>query len=127
MVISILMRCAVNHYNYPEKKTLFLNYFLMKPLFTIHSTVSLRALLSVPWAPNGSSGFPPMFSSGSDFSSGTYDDNASQRKWKKLRSLDRGTENCVVFAGCQCVWVSVMRQRTQDTELTEYSCSSSDA
>lgn len=30
-------------------------------------------------------------------------------------------------AGCQCVWVSVMRQRTQDTELTEYTCSSSDA
>lgn len=46
---------------------------------------------------------------------------------KKIQSLDRGTENCVVFAGCQCVWVSVMRQRTQDTELTEYSCSSSDA
>lgn len=33
----------------------------------------------------------------------------------------------IVFCGCQCVRASVTRQRTQDMELTEFTCSSSDA
>lgn len=49
-----------------------------------------------------------------------------EKHYKKSLGV-RVCTSCIVFAGCQSVWVSVMCQRPQDTELTEFNCSSSDA
>lgn len=50
--------------------------------------------------------------------------------WQRTLYVCVGVCVCVwyiVFCGCQCVRASVTRQRTQDMELTEFTCSSSDA
>lgn len=52
MLISILMRCDINHYNYPANKSIFLNYVLLKPLFALLFTFPLLHMALVVFLPS---------------------------------------------------------------------------